>query len=138
MKKTERPFAWTVDVLRRANLRPTCQRMGLVKLLFGCPHRHICAEDLYKEAKENGLNLSLATVYNTLNQFKKSGLLREILTGSDKAFFDTNLTPHYHLFSEQDGCLQDLCDDQISVRLSKDFLKEKNVKSIEVIIRVEK
>ena len=39
MDKKERPFAWTVDILRRANLRPTCQRMGLVKLLYGNGNR---------------------------------------------------------------------------------------------------
>lgn len=136
MKKTERPFAWTVDVLRKANLRPTCQRMGLVKLLFGSGHRHVCAEDLHKEAKKNGINLSLATVYNTLNQFEKSGLLRAILTGSDKAYFDTNLTPHFHLFYEKDGRVEDLASEQIDVRLSDDLLENADIKSVDVVIRV--
>lgn len=69
MNKKERPFAWTVDILRRANLRPTCQRMGLVKLLYGNGNRHICAEQLYREAKNTGMNLSLATVYDTTSKF---------------------------------------------------------------------
>ncbi len=136
MKKSERPYAWTVDILRQAKLRPTCQRMGLVKLLFGYGHRHVCAEELYKEAKRNGMNLSLATVYNTLNQFKESGLLREILTGGDKSYFDTNLTPHFHVFFEQDGRVEDLPDEHISLHLSEDFLKSKNVKSVDVVIRI--
>ena len=136
MKKTERPFAWTVDVLRKARLRPTCQRMGLVKLLFGYGHRHVCAEELYKEAKRNGVNLSLATVYNTLNQFKESGLLREILTGGDKAYFDTNLTPHFHLYFEKEGRVEDLSSEQINVRLSEDLLKKLDVKSVDVVVRI--
>ncbi len=136
MKKTERPFAWTVDILRRAKLRPTCQRMGLVKLLFGHGHRHICAEELYKEAKASGMNLSLATVYNTLNQFKEAGLLREILTGSDKAYFDTNLTPHSHLFFETNNHVEDLPAELISVQLSEALLKKVNVKSVEVVVRI--
>ncbi|MBQ8347707.1 MAG: transcriptional repressor [Alphaproteobacteria bacterium] len=136
MKTTTRPFAWTVDILRRAKLRPTCQRMGLVKLLFGCGHRHICAEELYKEARKNGINLSLATVYNTLNQFKEAGLLREILTGSDKAYFDTNLTPHFHLFCEEDGRVEDLPAEQITVCLSEDLLKNTAVKSVDVVVRI--
>lgn len=136
MKKSERPYAWTVDILRQANLRPTCQRMGLVKLLFGYGHRHVCAEELYKEAKRNGMNLSLATVYNTLNQFKESGLLREILTGGDKAYFDTNLTPHFHLFFERDGRVEDLPAEHISVQLSDELLKTNTIKSVDVVIRV--
>ncbi len=136
MKKSERPYAWTVDILRQANLRPTCQRMGLVKLLFGYGHRHVCAEELYKEAKRNGMNLSLATVYNTLNQFKESGLLREILTGGDKAYFDTNLQPHFHLFFERDGRVEDLPAEHISVQLSDELRKTNIIKSVDVVIRV--
>ena len=109
---------------------------GTVKLLFGCGHRHVCAEELYKEAKRNGINLSLATVYNTLNQFKESGLLREILTGSDKAYFDTNLTPHFHLFFEKDGRVEDLPPEQIHVRLSDDLLASADIKSVDVVVRV--
>ncbi len=136
MKKTERPYVWAVDMLRRANLRPTCQRMGLVKLLFGSGNRHICAEELYKEAKKKGLNLSLATVYNALNQFKEAGLLREILTGSDKAFFDTNLTPHFHVFFERDGRVEDVPDGQITVLLSDELRNNTAVKSIDIVVRV--
>lgn len=136
MKKTERPYAWTVEILRQAKLRPTCQRMGLVKLLFGYGHRHVCAEELYKEAKRNGINLSLATVYNTLNQFKESGLLREILTGGDKAYFDTNLTPHFHVFFESDGRVEDLSAEHISVHLSDELQKSKKIKSIDVVVRI--
>lgn len=136
MKKTERPYVWAVDMLRRVNLRPTCQRMGLVKLLFSGESRHICAEELYKEAKKNGLNLSLATVYNALNQFKESGLLREIMTGGDKAFFDTNLMPHFHVFFERDGRVEDVPDGQITVLLSDELRNNAAVKSIDVVVRV--
>lgn len=134
--KTDRPYAWTVEILRRANLRPTCQRMGLVKLLFGNGNRHICAEDLYKEARKKSMNLSLATVYNTLNQFKESGVLQEILTGSDKTYYDTNLTPHYHVFRERDGVVEDVPDSAITVSLTDEFLRNNAVKSVDVVIRM--
>ena len=134
--KSERPYAWTVEILRRAHLRPTCQRMGLVKLLFGNGNRHICAEDLYKEARKKSMSLSLATVYNTLNQFKESGLLQEILTGSGKTYYDTNLTPHYHVFRERDGIVEDVPDSMITVSLADEFLMKNSVKSIDVIVRM--
>lgn len=136
MMNMERPFAWTVDILRRVNLRPTRQRMGLVRLLFESGHRHICAETLFNEAKTSGLNLSLATVYNTLNQFKEAGLLREILTGGGKSYFDTNLTPHYHIFYERDGYVEDIAPEDISVVISPELMSRVKSADVEVVVRV--
>src|SRR5689334_2400745 len=64
--------------LRRAGLRPTRQRVALATLLFCSGDRHVTAELLHEEAVRAGERVSLATVYNTLHQFKRAGLLREI------------------------------------------------------------
>src|ERR1700757_5170074 len=64
-----------VDVmLRSAGLRPTRQRMALGWLLFGKGARHLTAEMLYEEATHAKVPVSLATVYNTLNQLPHAGL----------------------------------------------------------------
>jgi Fur family iron response transcriptional regulator len=57
---------------------------------------------LHSEAVEAELQLSMATVYNTLNQFTQAGLLRRIGRGGPKAFFDTNTSvhPHFYLVGE--------------------------------------
>lgn len=115
----ERPFTWTIDILRQAKIRPTTQRMHLVKLLFSNGDRHILPEELYAEAKDAGVSLSLATVYNTLHQFKDVGILKEIIAGSGKTFFDTRVAPHYHIFYEKTGKLVDLMTDMIDVKLSE-------------------
>ena len=60
-----------------AHLRPTRQRIALAELLFAGPHRHISAEELHQEAADANVNVSLATIYNTLHQFRQAGLLRE-------------------------------------------------------------
>ncbi|MDE0407557.1 MAG: transcriptional repressor, partial [Alphaproteobacteria bacterium] len=49
--------------LRGAGLRPTRQRLGLARLLFAGPDRHVRAEELSREAREAGVRVSLATVY---------------------------------------------------------------------------
>lgn len=136
MDKKERPFAWTVDILRRANLRPTCQRMGLVKLLYSNGNRHICAEQLYREAKIAGMNLSLATVYNTLNQFKNAGILQEILTGGGKTYFDTTTTPHAHIFCESEASVEDIDDKDLKIELSEDLTRRMQGGVIEIVVRI--
>ena len=59
--------------------------------------------------------MSLATVYNTLHQFKRAGLLREIAIGGQRAYFDTNTSNHNHFFVEADGSLVDIPGDSIRV-----------------------
>ena len=56
------------EMLQSAGLRPTRQRMALGWLLFGKGARHLTAEMLYEEATLAKVPVSLATVYNTLNQ----------------------------------------------------------------------
>ena len=92
----------SVQLLRGAGLRPTRQRVMLGELLFGKGDRHVTAETLFAEAVEANTHLSLATVYNTLNQFTQAGLLRRIGADGSKSFFDTNTSvhPHFYLVGE--------------------------------------
>jgi len=90
-----------LKILRLHGLRPTKQRLALAQMIFGQGHRHIAAEDLHKEAVHNGLELSLATVYNSLHCFHEAGLLRIIIGEGSKRWFDTNLSDHHHFYLEE-------------------------------------
>jgi Fur family iron response transcriptional regulator len=65
-------------MLRDVGLRPTRQRMALGWMLFSRGNRHVTAEMLYEEANKAKVPMSLATIYNTLQQFTYVGLLRQI------------------------------------------------------------
>ena len=75
-----RPFAEPLERLKQAGLRPTRQRLALARLLFSRGDRHVSAEQLHAEAKSARVVVSLATVYNALNQFRDAGLLREVVS----------------------------------------------------------
>ena len=62
-------FNQAVKKLSNIGLRPTKQRMILIKLLFENPDRHISAERLFEEVRKENRKISLATIYNTLKQF---------------------------------------------------------------------
>ena len=94
--------------LRDANLRPTRQRVALGWLLFAKGNRHVTAEMIFEEAKAVRAPVSMATIYNTLNQFTEAGLLREIAVEGAKAYFDTNPSPHAHFLMEDTGVLIDV------------------------------
>jgi Fur family transcriptional regulator, iron response regulator len=123
-------------LLRRAGLRPTRQRIALAKLLFGNGDRHVTAELLHEEAVRAGERVSLATVYNTLHQFKGAGLLREIAIGGQRAYFDTNTSNHNHFFVEQQGRLVDIPGDSIRVDGLPEPPADLKISHIDVVVRL--
>src|SRR6202021_3764136 len=86
------------EMLQAAGLRPTRQRMALGWLLFGKGARHLTAEMLYEEATLAKVPVSLATVYNTLNQLTDAGLLRQVSVDGTKTYFDTNVPAPHHFY----------------------------------------
>jgi Fur family iron response transcriptional regulator len=101
--------------LRGAGLRPTRQRMELCALLFGNGDRHVTAEKLHAETQQARPPISLATIYNALNQFTTAGLLREIAVQGSRAWYDTKTGPHYHFLVENEHELLDIPADAVGV-----------------------
>lgn len=124
--------------LREAGLRPTRQRMSLGELLFACGDRHITAEQLHAETVRAGIAVSLATIYNTLNQFTEAGLLREVAVEGHKSYFDTNTSNHYHYYLEDEGQLMDIDSDQMMVKGLPVPPKGMKIGRIDIIVRLEK
>ena len=116
-------------------IRPTKQRMILAKLLFEKGDRHISAEELYEEVKKDNRKISLATIYNSLKQFRKIGLLKELVVDQNKSIYCTNHDKHYHLYIEDEGKLIDIPQENIDLNIPEipACLKFHN---IDIIIRV--
>ncbi len=124
------------ETLRHAGLRPTQQRVALATLLFGQGDRHICAEDLHAEAVTAKVPVSLATVYNTLNQFKSAGLLRELAIEGDRSYFDTNTSNHFHFYDNENHTLMDIEADGVRVVGVPQLPEGKMIDRVDVIVRL--
>jgi Fur family transcriptional regulator, iron response regulator len=122
--------------LREAGLRPTRQRLALAQLLFGSGDRHICAETLHAEATAAQVSVSLATVYNTLNQFRGAGLLRELAIEGDRSYFDTNTANHFHFYQEADGKLFDIQAKDMAISGLPKLPDNTEIERIDVIVRL--
>ena len=132
----DRPFSQTLRRLKDAGLRPTRQRLALGKLLFDAGDRHVTAEQLHAEAGSKGIKVSLATIYNTLNQFTESGLMREVVVAPGKSYFDTNIEDHHHFFYEDDGSLKDIPRDAIALAAMPEAPADAEVARVDVIVRL--
>lgn len=122
--------------LRQAGLRPTRQRIALADILFSAGDRHVTAESLHQEARDATMEVSLATVYNTLNQFTEAGLLREVACEGNKSYFDTNTSNHYHFYLEGEGKLIDIPAESIDVAGLPAIPRGKKIGSIDVIVQL--
>jgi Fur family iron response transcriptional regulator len=125
-------------VLRMAGLRPTRQRVALAELLFGGPHRHVSAEQLHGEASEARVNVSLATIYNTLHQFHEAGLLREVAVDASRSYFDTDTSDHHHFYVEDEQRMIDIPASSVEFAVLPEAPSGMKVSHVDVVIRVRK
>lgn len=136
----QRPYSGLIERLKEVGLRPTRQRLALGKLLFesdGKPvERHVTAEQLHAEAMSQGVRVSLATIYNTLNQFTDAGMLREVVVEPGRSYFDTNIWDHHHFFFEDSGKLVDIPGEEVQLKSVPTPPEGAKVQRVDVIIRV--
>ena len=127
-----------IEKLRSVGLRPTKQRIKICKVLFDRNKTfHFTISDLKKLLKEKiDQKISQATVYNTVNALTKKGHLKEISINSENNYFDTNISNHHHFFNESTNELIDLDDQNVGKIKIKKSLPGKNIKSIEVLVKV--
>ena len=145
--RTARPASAGVDRLPLARrqrdaaavgLRPTRQRMALGWLLFGKGARHLTAEMLYEEATLAKVPVSLATVYNTLNQLTDAGLLRQVSVDGTKTYFDTNVTAHHHFYLENNHELVDIPDPHLVLSKMPDVPEGYEIARVDMVVRLRK
>jgi Fur family iron response transcriptional regulator len=124
--------------LRGAGLRPTRQSVALGWMLFGKGDRHVSAEALHEEAIKARVPVSLATVYNTLHQFKEAGLLRQVAMEGSKTYFDTNTSDHHHFFVEGDDRMIDIPGASLDVANLPEPPEGMEIARVDVIVRLRK
>src|ERR1700756_4453533 len=93
--------------LAECGIRTTAQRVRIAALLLSAP-QHLSAEQILAQLRGLGARVSKATVYNTLNLFAAHGLIRQLSVDGSRAWFDSNVDPHYHFHDLETGALIDV------------------------------
>jgi Fur family iron response transcriptional regulator len=136
----EQAMTWpdVSEMLRSVGLRPTRQRLALARFLFSKGNRHLTAEMLYEEATQAKVPVSLATVYNTLNQLTDAGLLRQVSVDGAKIYFDTNVSAHHHFYIEGNHELVDIPGPHLMPQTIPDVPQNHEIVRIDVVVRLRK
>jgi Fur family transcriptional regulator, iron response regulator len=131
----------TDNVIRRrleaAGVRPTRQRVDLGRTIFGAGDRHFTAEMIYEETRSIRFAPTRGTIYNTLNEFARCGLLREIALYDAKLWYDTKTGPHFHFYSEDTEELSDILEEWLP-RIDIPAPEGTRITAIDIIVRLKK
>jgi Fur family iron response transcriptional regulator len=126
----------TESRLRQAGLRPTRQRMALASLLYAKGDRHLTVEELHAEAADAGIDVSLATVYNTLHQFTEAHMIRVLAVEGNRTYFDTNVSDHHHFFIEGRNEVLDIPLSNLSIANLPEPPEGMEISHVDVVIRL--
>ena len=123
--------------LHQAGLRLTSQRLKIAEILFLGSPKHFTAEHVYKIIKKQNLNISLATIYNTLRDFSRKKLINEINFDPGKNWYDTRLDDHHHFYNKKTQKLIDIKKSEISLKEMPNPPKGCKINKYDVIIEIE-
>ena len=122
--------------LKKSPLKVTTQRTRLIEILFRNGDQHFTAEDVHKEVNKNKYKISLATIYNCLNQFTKHEILKSVRLSSDKVYFDTNTEGHHHFFCKSTEKLSDIKSSDVKISSLPKIPRGKKLESVEVVVNI--
>ena len=106
--------------LKSTGLKATLPRLKILEIFQAGRHRHMSAEDVYRELLGENQDIGLATVYRVLTQFEQAGLLKRNNFESGKAVFELNEGSHHdHLVCLQCGLVEEFYDAEIEKRQQK-------------------
>lgn len=95
--------------LKDKKLKVTPQRIAIYNMLINTT-KHPSVETIHNELKEDHPYMSLATIYKTLDTFKKSGLVQALNVGEDCFRYDASTHCHPHFMCRHCHEIYDLPD----------------------------
>ena len=126
------------EILKKLKLRPTSQRLAIIKILLKKKEVHVTAYSLERLMIKNKIFISRATIYNNLNDLSNRGFLKKVIVKNDKMWFDTNLSKHHHFYDEEEDKLFDIQEKEINFSKFPEAPNGKNIKSVDIIINIKK
>lgn len=121
--------------LQAHGIRATAPRLRIAELLLAAP-QHLSAEQIAESLRAQGLAVSKATVYNTLNLFAGRGLIRQLIVDGTRSCFDSNVEAHYHFHDEATGALMDVALPEVQFSCLPSPPQGMEVAGLDLVIRL--
>jgi Fe2+ or Zn2+ uptake regulation protein len=95
-----------IPALRERGMRVTSQRVVVHRALQELD-RHVTADELLDAVSDRLPNVSLPTIYATLDLLEDLGMVRRVQRAGT-TLFDPRTDPHHHLICSECGSIEDL------------------------------
>ena len=123
------------ELFRAHGRKITAQRQCIFQALEG-DVTHPSAERVHERVRHDMPNVSLRTVYQTLNDLADLGAITVLDVGTGSARFDPNVeTTHHHLVCRSCGKVRDVAADVPGLRVPRRATQGFEVDSAEVVFR---
>ena len=110
--------------LRKVGLKVTQPRMRILDLLEDQSHKHMTADDIYRELVKAEEDIGLATVYRVLSQFEAAGLVVKHNFEGGQHFYELDSGEHHdHMVCVETGKVTEFVSDVIE-RLQTEIAAE--------------
>lgn len=123
------------SMLRSKGIPPTSQRMIIAEQLLS-KHQHVTADQLHETLCQTSNRVSKATVYNTLGLFVQKGLIREIFINGCQSYYDSNTSPHHHIYNVDSGELFDINDSLSQYLENIPLPPDTSIDCLDVVVRI--
>ncbi|CAJ1229160.1 Fur family transcriptional regulator [Levilactobacillus zymae] len=107
MAQPNQLLAQALKTLKDHHIRVTPQRRVILTYLVN-HHNHPAVETIYTALAAEQPNLSMATIYNTLNLLVDLGIVIELPNDNGGVRYDFYGQPHYHVICENCGKITDV------------------------------
>jgi len=111
--------------LKKSNIRPSIQRIAILKYLK-INQSHPTADQIYTHLQQQVPTISKSTIYNTLDLFAESGLIRTLSLEGNEMRYDIITEPHGHFICDQ-------CRTIFNFSLTLDSIKSDELKDFKII-----
>jgi len=102
-----------INRCKKLGIKVTPQRIAIYKELVDTTE-HPSTEGIFRKIRSYYPNISLTTIYRTLETFEKLGLISVVNILYNAARYDANLEPHHHLVCVVCKKVEDFYDDSLA------------------------
>ncbi len=114
-----------IRILVQNDLKVTPQRVAILEVILA-NENHPTADNITECLRLTHPNISLATIYKTLETFSKKGIVHKVSTKNDTTRFDPVNERHHHLYCSESDRIEDFYDEDLN-KILDDYLRKKKI-----------
>ena len=123
-----------IQECKKQGMNVTYPRIAIYRILLA-HHGHPSAEDIFRQVKREHPNISLATVYKTMEMLAENNLIVKVTPLHDMARYDCNPDFHHHLVCVKCKKIIDIQSDAMGpFNIPKDIDKEYKILNFRIQI----